>query len=53
MKYKLTKEAIKALEAMEFSAPISMFVMEGMGDMRRILAGEWIFKKVLKEEVEE
>lgn len=46
MKYKLTKEAIEELKAMEFSTPRSMFVMEGMGDMRRILAGEWIFEEI-------
>ena len=46
MKYRLTKEAIEELKAMEFSMPRSMFVMEGMGDMRRILAGEWIFEEI-------
>ena len=46
MKYRLTKEAIEELKAMEFSTPRSMFVMEGMGDMRRILSGEWIFEEI-------
>lgn len=46
MKYRLTKEAIEELKAMEFHTPRSMFVMEGMGDMRRILAGEWIFEEI-------
>jgi len=46
MKYKLTQSAIEELKAMEFSKPRSMFVMEGMGDMRRILAGEWIFEEI-------
>lgn len=46
MKYKLTKAAIEELKAMEFHTPRSMFVMEGMGDMRRILAGEWIFEEI-------
>ncbi len=46
MKYKLTQSAIEELKAMEFSTPRSMFVMEGMGDMRRILAGEWLFEEI-------
>jgi len=46
MKYKLTESAIEELKAMEFHTPRSMFVMEGMGDMRRILAGEWIFEEI-------
>lgn len=46
MKYKLTKEAIEELKSMEFSTPRSMFVMEGLGDMRMILAGEWIFEEI-------